>query len=123
MRILILAILVFASVACSPASLVKSPDCSRIDSWATKMAFVHLKNSGITNNESLDFSKTKISLVASEKIDRDLYRQVHLIIFTEKTGNTIEVITVNNASNEECSMSGVQVLLIKKQLGEKTIEK
>lgn len=123
MRALILTVFILTSVACSPSLLVKTPDCSRVDSWATNMAFVHLKNSGITNNKALDFSKTNITLVASEKIDDDLYRQVHLIVFTEKTGNMIKVITVNNASSEECSMSGVQVLVIGKQLGEKTIGK
>lgn len=81
------------------------------------MAFVHLKNAGITNNEKLDFSKTQTTRLASEKIGKDLYRQIHRVVFFEKPGNTIEVITSNEASNQECSMSGVNVFVISKHLG------
>lgn len=93
------------------------PECSGVEGWATSMAFVHLKNAGITNNEKLDFTKTKTTRMASEKIGEDLYRQIHYIVFTEKTGNIIEVITSNEASSEECSMSGVEVFVINKKLG------
>ncbi len=81
------------------------------------MAFVHLKNAGITNNQKLDFTKTITTRIASEKIGKDLYRQIHHIIFTEKSGKIIKVITSNEASNEECSMSGVKVYVISKELG------
>ena len=83
------------------------------------MAFVHLKNAGLTNNEKLDFTKTKTVRLASEKIGKDLYRQVHFVVFTERAGTTIEVITSNEASNEECSMSGVEVFVISRRLGGK----
>ncbi len=82
------------------------------------MAFVHLKNAGLTDNGRLDFTKTKVALLASEKIGKDLYRQLHLVTFTQKTGEIIEVITSNDASRQECSMSGVQVFVISKRLGE-----
>ncbi len=93
------------------------PDCSGIERWTTSMAFVHLKNAGLTNNEKLDFTKTITMRLASEKIAEDLYIQVHHVVFTEKSGNKIEVITRNEASNEECSMSGVDVFVISKKLG------
>jgi len=93
------------------------PDCSGIERWATSMAFVHLKNAGITDNEKLDFSKTKTTRLASEEIGKDLYRQIHHVVFTEKSGNILEVITSNEASNEECSMSGVKIYIISNQLG------
>ena len=93
------------------------PDCSGVERWATSSAFVHLKNAGITDNESLDFTKTKTVRMASEKIGDDLYRQVHHITFTEKSGNIIKVITSNDASNEECSMTNVVVYLIAIELG------
>jgi len=118
MKNLILIFLMFIFVACSTLSQAKTPNCSGVDQWATNMAFTHLKNSGVMNNETLDFSKTKTVLIASEKIEDDLYRQVHSITFTEKTGKVIKVITVNDASSEECSMSGVEVYLINKQLGD-----
>ena len=81
------------------------------------MAFVHLRNAGLTENEKLDFSKTKTTRLASEQIGKDLYRQVHLVTFIEKSGKTIEVITRNDASNEECSMSGVEVYVVSNRLG------
>ena len=70
------------------------------------MAFVHLKNAGLVHNETTDFTKTKVVRIASEKIGKDLYRQVHLVTFMEKSGEKIKIITVNDASQEECSMSG-----------------
>jgi hypothetical protein len=117
MKALILTISMLTSVACSSLSLAVPPDCSGVDRYATSMAFVHLKNSGITNNDNLDFAKTETVRIASEQIDENLHRQVHLVKFTEKTGNVIEVITVNDASYEECSMSDVEVFVISKRLG------
>lgn len=93
------------------------PDCAGVKRWATSMAFVHLKNAGITNNQKLDFTKTKTIRLTSEKIGNDLYRQIHHVTFTEKSGKIIKVITSNEASNEECSMSGVKVYVITKELG------
>ncbi len=102
---------------CCTSAIAKHPDCAGVDRWATNMAFVHLKNAGLTDNTKLDFTKTKTDRLASEKIGIDLYRQIHHIVFTEKTGETIEVITANEASNEECSMSGVDVFVISRRLG------
>ncbi len=82
------------------------------------MAFGYLKDAGITDNYKLDFSKTKTGRLASEKIGKDLYRQIHHITFIEKSGNTIEVITVNDASNEECSMSGIDVFVVNRHIGD-----
>ena len=95
----------------------KDPDCTSVDGWATSMAFVHLKNAGITDNYKVDFSKTKTIRLASEKIGKDLYRQIHHVTFTENSGSTIEVITMNDASHQECSMSGVDVFVVSKYLG------
>jgi hypothetical protein len=81
------------------------------------MAFTHLRNAGITNNDRLDFTKTKTTRLASERVGKDLYRQVHLVVFTEKSGNVIEVITKNDASSEECSMTGVEVFVVSRRLG------
>jgi hypothetical protein len=82
------------------------------------MAFVHLKNAGITTNEKIDFKMTTTTRLASEKIGKDLYRQIHHVTFTEKAGKTIEVITSNEASSEECSMSGVKIFVISQHLGD-----
>ncbi len=95
----------------------RTPDCSGANSWASSMAFVHLKNAGLLQNETTDFAKTKITRLASEKIGKDLYRQVHEITFFGKSMDKISVVAVNDASNEECSMSGVEVFVISQQLG------
>lgn len=99
--------------------LAKDPDCTGVDRWPTAMAFGELKDVGITDNDKLDFTKTKTIRLASEKIGKDLYRQIHHITFVEKSGNTIEVITSNEASSEECSMSDVDVFVISQHLGGK----
>jgi hypothetical protein len=99
------------------SAYAKNPDCTGTERWPASMAFVHLKNAGMTDNYRIDFSKTRVVRLASEKIGKDLYRQVHRVTFTEKAGDVIEVITLNDASSEECSMSGVQVFVVSKRLG------
>ena len=109
---------IFAFLLPSAPALAGVPDCSGPERWPTAMAFVHLKNAGITSNNELNFDKTKTVRLASEKIGKDLYRQIHLVTFTKKSGEVIRVITNNDASNEECSMSGVEVYRVSQSLGE-----
>jgi len=80
------------------------------------MAFSQLKNAGITDNDKVDFQKTSSVRIASEKTGTNMYKQVYDIKFTEKSGNIIEVITVSDASEEECSMGGVEVFIVSKRL-------
>lgn len=104
----------------SPQNAVASPpDCAGVNNWATNMAFTYLKNASLISNETIDFSKTKTFHIASEKIAQDLYRQVHLVIFSDNAGKIIEIITVNDASHEECSMSDVEVFIVSDRLGAK----
>lgn len=112
MKRLIVALLV--SVAFP--SLANDPACNGVNNWAAMMAFAQLKNAGITNNDNINFGLTRVKRIASEKIGDDLYRQVHLVTYIEKTGREIEVITTNDASNEECSMSDVQIYVVEKKL-------
>ncbi len=115
------ALVVFACVAFSSTSMSapNADHCSGTESWATSMAFVHLKNAHETDSDKVDFKKTKTIRLASEKIGKDLFRQVHHVTFTETSGRKIEVVTVNNASSKECSMSGVQVFVVAQQLGQR----
>jgi hypothetical protein len=76
------------------------------------MAYARLKNEGVTDSVKLDFTLTKTTRLVSEQIGRDLFRQVHRVVFTEKSGRNIEAITVNDVSNVECSRSGVDVFVI-----------
>ncbi len=104
---------------CRDANLSKKishPNCSGIERWATSMAFVHLKNTGLTDNDMIDFAKTKTKRLASKKIGKYLYVQMNFVVFTEKAGKKIQVITKNEASTEECSMSQVEVFVISKIL-------
>jgi hypothetical protein len=86
----LLSVVVLGALASS--AIAATPDCSGVNRWATNMAFGALKNAGITNNDKVDFTKTKTVRLASEKIGKDLYRQVHLVTFTEKSGQTIEAL-------------------------------
>jgi len=94
-----------------------SPNCAGVNQWPTSMAFAYLKNANLTNNDRVDFTKTKTTRIASEQIGNGLFRQVHRVVFREKSGSEIETITVNDASNEECSASGVDVFVISRHLG------
>src|SRR5436853_3345578 len=96
---------------------VEIPNCAGVEQWPTSMAFTYLKNNGITDSDRLDFTKTQTRRLASEQISDRLFRQVHHVVFIQKSGQTIETITVNDASNDECSESGVDVYVISQQLG------
>ncbi len=96
----------------------KDPDCTHIDAWPSGMAYSHLKNAGIIDPAIIDYTKTVVTRVASERIGRDLYRQVHRVVFTRLDGGTVTALTVGNASNVECSMSGVDVYLVSAQFGD-----
>lgn len=96
----------------TPRNRIAAPDCTGSDQWPASMAFVKLKNAGLTDNEKLDFTKTQVTRLASEQASRRLFRQVHRVVFTEHSGRRIEVITVNDASFDECSESGVDVFVV-----------
>ena len=102
------------AIAQSQPEKTQGPDCS--GSWPTNMTFVHLKNAGLTDNSSSDFSKTKTVRLASEKIASDLWHQVYHVTFTKKSGEAIDAIAVHDASEEECSMSGVEVFVVSSHL-------
>ena len=104
-----------AFLFCVTALFAEGPDCS--GRWPTDMAFVHLKNAGITANDLVDFSKTRTVRLASEKTGKDRYHQIYDVLFTEKSGRVIEAIAVHDASSKECSESGVTVFLVLKRLG------
>ncbi len=105
---------VVAAVARPQAEKTNGPDCS--GSWPTNMTFVHLKNAGLADSISVDFSKTKTSRLASERIGKGLWHQVYHVTFTKKSGGTIEAIALHDASLEECSMSGVEVFVVSSHL-------
>lgn len=107
-----------ALVVLSTLVLAKTPDCTRPDAWPSGMAFTHLKNAGVVDNDVLDFKKTKVTRLASEKIGKDLFRQVHLVRFLKTSGEPVLAITVNEVSSQECSMSNVDVYVVSRRLGD-----
>jgi hypothetical protein len=90
------------------------PGCK---SWPTNIAIVYLKNAGITDPTRLDESKTRAARIASEKIGKDLWRDVYNITFYEHGGRSFEVITSSEASSAECSMSDPIVWVVSQKLG------
>jgi hypothetical protein len=117
MRRLLLFILLLVSIpatAQSQADQTHGPDCS--GGWPTNMTFVALKNAGLADNSSVDFSKTKTVRLASEKVGKDLWRQIYRVTFTKKSGDAVEAIAVHDASQDECSMSGVEVFVVSNHL-------
>lgn len=111
------ALALLVAISLHVPTYAKDPDCTGVERWATSMAFVHLKNAGLATNDELDLTKTKTVRLASERVGEDLYRQVHYVAFTKRSGGTIEVVTSNNASSQECSMSGVQIFVVSRRLG------
>ena len=67
--------------------------------------------------EEIDFSKTEVVLLASEKTEENLFHQIQKVIFTKKNGSKILAITENDASRDECSMTGVKVSIVDREIG------
>jgi hypothetical protein len=111
--LIVLAICVPA-IAQSKGAKSSGPDCG--GGWPANMTFGHLKNAGLVDNVSVDFSKTKTVRLASEKISKDLWHQVYHVTFTKTSGEVIEAIAIHDASSEECSMTGVEVFVISRHL-------
>ena len=97
-------------------SFAKGPDCY---SWPMNISEGWLKKVGIVDNINLDESKTKITLLASEKKAKGLYTQIYHFIFYDAIGNSYEIITNNDASYGECSETGVDVYLISRSVSNK----
>ncbi len=100
--------ILFISMISAFAS-ASTPDCDSPQSWAATMAYVQLTNNDIELKEKINTNSTVVTLLASEKIEEDIYRQIHHIDFKLHTGEVITVITSNEATSEECSYSGVDV--------------
>lgn len=89
---------------------------SQCASWPKNITPLILKNVGITDPVKIDDSKTKAVRIASEKIGKDLWRDVYDITFYEQTGHAIEVITSSEASSAECSMSDPVVWVVTQKI-------
>ncbi|MCO6518706.1 hypothetical protein [Snodgrassella sp.] len=90
-------------------SFATAPDCHN---WPMNMTEMWMRSAGIVDFKNLNIPKTKITLLASEKKGKNLYTQVYHFVFYDKDGNNYEIITTNEASDDECSMSSVNSYLI-----------
>ena len=107
----------FLILICAGAAPVsKAPDCSGPDHYAANVAFAALKNADALTNENVDFTRVKSSTIVSQRIGKDLWRQVFRVAFPLKSGSTVEAIVVSDASSEECSMSDAQIFLVSRAL-------
>lgn len=116
-------VLTLAAYFFSSLAIASTPDCANKDSWPSAMTFVHLKNSGFIDSNSIDVDKTKVSRLASEKTGKETYRQIHLVQYFKRNGESISSIAVNDVSLEECSISGVDVYIVEKKIGDYSAKK
>jgi hypothetical protein len=101
-----------AIILSTAPAFAKDPDCGGPNGWPAAMVFVAMKNANIVTNDQIDFSRTRVTRMASEKIGPDLWRQVHLVRYFRTDG-----------SQEECSMGDVKTFVISAKLlpsGEKS---
>jgi len=90
----------------APSSQV--PDCWH---WPAMMGFAQLKNKHVLDNTT-DPERATHKRIASEQIGPDLYRQVYDVHYLKSTGEDVEVVTISDASHDECSMGEVRVLQV-----------
>jgi len=107
---------VTCTLLAATTAFAKSPDCDGKENWPAAMVFVAMKNAKLVTNDQIDFNRTSVTRLASEQIKKNRWRQVHLVRYTRKDGTFIEAIAVNDASNDECSMSPVQTFIISQKL-------
>lgn len=99
-------------------ALAKVPDCTNPNAWPAGMALGQLQDVGLIKSATdVDWKKVHVQRLASEQVDKGLWKQIHLITFTMKSGEQIEVITNHFASSQECSESDVEVFIVSKRLG------
>lgn len=108
------------AVALSCPAFAKDPNCAYPDGWAASMAQGQLEDAGFFRAKQVDFTKSTVTELGAQKVGKDLYRQVHLVRFVTRAGEVIQAITVNNASNQECSMGGVEVYPVSKKIGSRS---
>ena len=67
----------------------KSSDCTDPEYWPADLVEGAVVDSGFASRDELDYSKTKVVRLASEKISVALYRQVQRVTFVKKSGEFI----------------------------------
>jgi hypothetical protein len=114
MKVFVRAIIIGTFV--SSSAFAVEPRCDGPNNWPAANTFAQMKNSGLIKNNLADFKLTKVERIASEKIGKDLWKQVHLVKYFRKDGSVLKAIAVANASLEECSMSDVKIYIVSGEL-------
>lgn len=111
-------LLCFICIVCShaaPAHEQQYPNCSGPDGWAASAVGTRLKDLHLSDRAG-GYDSVDVELLASEALfsgpsDRGIFRQVHKVRIRDGE-NSFTAITVNDASFQECSESGVDVYFI-----------
>ncbi|MDW6002753.1 hypothetical protein [Vibrio mangrovi] len=80
--------------------------------WPMNMAKIWLQDKKIVNEDELNEDRTQFKLLASETMKNAQYTDVYLFSFFDKTGKEYDVITQNISSDEECSISDVNIYMV-----------
>lgn len=91
------------------------PDCTGQDRWPASSVGVHLRNLQLSEKAG-GYDKVVVELLTSERLPPDargraIFRQVHKVTVHDGE-KTFVAVTVNDASRQECSESGVEVFLV-----------
>lgn len=106
--------IVILFIALTPmAASAAAPDCSGIQNYPASMALSYLINTKSVTADNIVGTATQVTRLASNRVSADLYRQIYYIVFKENSGKHLGVITISDASPEECSMGDVELFVIR----------
>ena len=75
-----------------------------------------MKDAGLLTNYNVKWKDIRSRTIASQRIGKNLWRQVFRVTYPLTTGQRLEAIVVEEVSFDECSMSEPQIFLISKAL-------
>ena len=112
------AITLAAAVACIGAAPApkNGPDCSGAERFPAGVAFGAMKNEGLLTSYNVLWKQVRGRTIASQRIGKNLWRQVFRVTYPLTTGTKVEAIVVEDVSTDECSVSEPQIFLISKAL-------
>lgn len=98
--------------ALSVSAFAKDPDCTGQRQPPVTLAQTWLKEAKILDPLKVLPGKTTVVRLNSEKIGKDLYRQVHLVRFVQNNGESIQAIVVFDVSSSDCIGENADVYLV-----------
>ena len=96
------------------AEATPPPACAH---WPTTMALMSLKNAGILDPTQINEAATRSVLLAAQPLPHGIFKEIYSITYTSTDGRkTFDVITSNESSGEECSISDVTTFVVARKL-------